>query len=24
VVDVTDIPKGAKVGCARCKHIFTV
>ena len=24
VIDVSSIPKGAKVGCARCKHIFTV
>ncbi|MFA4985380.1 MAG: FHA domain-containing protein [Candidatus Brocadiia bacterium] len=24
VIDVTNIPKGAKVGCARCKHIFVV
>ncbi|MDZ7815842.1 MAG: FHA domain-containing protein [Planctomycetota bacterium] len=24
VIDVSSIPKGAKVGCAKCKHIFTV
>lgn len=24
IIDTTNIPKGAKVGCARCKNIFTV